>query len=221
MIGADSLLARGRDHEPGLLEGDRAEHLVLLIPRLRAPLRQRGEVEVDEADRGRGLVVGPRGGRGGAADGAVVVAALVPAQRLPRRERLPAQVALVRRRGRRRDRQLRLLVLVVMDGRLPVAGLVAAERLVRRERLAADGARVGEVVAGVRDVAAAAREHDEAQRQVLVLGGLPPPPAGPRTAPLGPPRLLLAARRGVPAADRRCVQERLHRHVRVRYAFIC
>jgi hypothetical protein len=77
--------------------------------------------------------------------------------------------------------------------RHPVAGLVAAERLVRGERLAADGARVEEEA--VRDVAAAAREHDEAQRQVLVLGGLPrhllpTPPAGPRPAPLGPPRLL-------------------------------
>jgi hypothetical protein len=83
----------GRDHERRLLERQGAEHLLIIVGRRRqeAPLRevrQRRYVEVEAAAR-------RDSDGGGDADGALVVAALVPAQRLPRRERLLANGALV------------------------------------------------------------------------------------------------------------------------------
>jgi hypothetical protein len=85
----------GRDHERRLLERQGAEHFIIIAGRRRrqdAPLgevRQRRCVEVEAAARR------DSGGGGDDADGALVVAALVPAQRLTCQERLLANGALV------------------------------------------------------------------------------------------------------------------------------
>lgn len=148
------------------------------------------------------------GAVGGAAS-AVVVAALVSSQGLPRREALVADAALVGPPTRgHAGRNSRDSLNFSLDGggggggiRLAVTGLVAAECLVRTESLVADDAPVrsrgmrrqvsrrGGGGSGVGGVGGAASEQHEAESYVLILGKrvlptwpLGPLPRGPRLA---------------------------------------
>uniref|UniRef100_A0A8R7QW15 Uncharacterized protein n=1 Tax=Triticum urartu TaxID=4572 RepID=A0A8R7QW15_TRIUA len=141
--------------KPELLGGERALHLLLLGPPLQPGINvlrhgQQVQVEVPQHGGRRRHGDGDGHGHGGAVP---VVAALVPAERLPGREAPPADGALVRAaaapaRGRRRARlrpsargRLRHHDAPLSGGRrLAVARLVPAERLVRREGLPADRA---------------------------------------------------------------------------------
>ncbi|CAD5169578.1 unnamed protein product [Musa acuminata subsp. malaccensis] len=237
-INAVELTRLCRDDKSRLLESQWALHLLLLL-RLhrRQPtldvvelrVRRRWHVQIERpVVRARPLRRRHRR-RGAAGEAPVVVAPLVPPQRLPRGKRLQAHRTPVHpgtdegraSRGRARGRGF----LDAAAG-LPVAGLVPAQGLVRPECLPADGTPVLELrrrcrVGGQRRQAMSAgpsstSEHDEAERQILFLRRRMVEEAlGP--LPLRPPhdvRQLLVARLVAQQWDRSRYRrlQRLDRH---------
>ncbi|CAL9093618.1 unnamed protein product [Musa textilis] len=236
-IDAVELTRSCREEKSRLLESQRALHLLLLFLHRRRPTLDVVELRVRRCwhvqiqgpvARARPLRRRHRR-RGNAAEAPVVVAPLVPPQRLPRGKRLQAHRAPVHPAtddGRASRGRARGGGFLDAAAGLPVAGLVPAQGLVRPECLPADGTPVLELrrrcrVGGQHRPAMSAgpsstSEHDEAERQILFLRRRMVEEA-PGPLPLRPPhdvRHLLVARLRAQLWDRSGYRrlQRLDRH---------